>query len=379
MREELYRSADLAVRRVTSSAGSSGGTIVVTFDSFTNDPDLDRPSFGEHFLAREGVDAVHVVNRLNRWYQHHDMGAVLAVVARVTRGYDRVFTYGSSMGGYAALRFARTVGADASIALSPQFSVDPRIVPWEMRWQPDVARIRFDELPFAPAPRQYVFYDPRERSDERHAALIAAAGPSVSVPLPRAGHPVGALLAETGALQWALRAIIANTFDPGPFRRQIRAGRRKSQHFYYMLAQSVGMRRPRLAINLLRQAIAIAPESHIVSAMASLMDRLGRYEQAGRLHRRAVRRTPSNAFAWIAYAAHLEQTGDAQGAADALKAGSPGQSSSPLMLLRIQRFRTALRRRNLHRIDGLFERAIGRMHGSRHEAAILRRLGRWFG
>lgn len=375
MRQELFRSKDLAVRRV----GTAGGTIVVTFDSFTNVPDLDRASFGEHFLAREGIDAVHVVNRLNRWYQHEEMAEVLAIVAAATRGYDRVFTYGSSMGGYAALRFARMLGADAAIALSPQFSVDPRVVPWESRWQPDIAQIRFDELPFAPAARQYVFFDPRDAADNRHAAMIAAAGPTVAVTLPNAGHPVGALLAETGALQWGLRAIIADTFDERGLRQQVRAGRRKSQHFYYTLAHSVGARRPRLAIKLLRQAIAIQPESHIVSAMASQMDILGREEQAGRLHQQAVRLAPSNAYAWMAYAKHLERTGDVQGAANALRAATPGQSSSPLLLLRIQQARTYLRSRRMMRLDRLFERLIRWMHTSGSEAAIMRRLGRWFG
>lgn len=375
MREELFRSKDLAVRRV----GSKGGTLVVTFQSFTNEPDLDRPGFGEHFLLTEGVDAVHVINRLNRWYQHPETDEMLAVVATIAAGYDRVLTYGSSMGGYAALRFAGAVGADVAVALSPQFSVDPRIVPWERRWQPDVAQISFDERPFAPAARQYVFYDPRDIPDNRHVELIAAAGPVVEIALPHAGHPVGALLAETGALPWALRAIIANAFDPREVRTRLRAGRRRSQHLYYTLALRAAPRRPELAIRLLRLAAKIAPESHILSAMASQMDRIGRPENAVRLHRQAVRRAPSNAFAWMAYAAHLEQNGDAAGAADALKAASPGQSSSPLLLLRIQQFRMFLRRSRMGMLDRWFERLVIKVQRSPNEAAIMRRLGRWFG
>ena len=53
----------------------------------------------------------------------------------------RVMTYGSSMGGYAALRFARALRADAILALSPQYSIDPAVVPWEDRWRQDGARI----------------------------------------------------------------------------------------------------------------------------------------------------------------------------------------------------------------------------------------------
>lgn len=371
LREELHRSGNLAVRRV----GARGGTVIVTFGSYTNVPDLDRPGFGEEFLRHARIDAIHVINRYNRWYQHPDTREALSAVAEVARGYDRAITYGSSMGGYAALRYAVPCRADTAIAISPQHTVNPRLAPWETRWQPDVARTVFAEPPYVPAPSQYVFFDPRVKLDARHVAAIARAGRTITIPIPFAGHPVGALLAETGALQAAIRSIIARDFDPRDIRAQIRRERRASQHSYFILARHAAPRRPALAERLLAEAAAIEPESHIVSAQAVLLDRLGRHDEAAPLHRAAIRRTPENALAWMGYAGHLEQTGDRAGAARALRSAVPGQAGSALLRVRVMQVRLWLRRHHLAPVDRLFGRLIALIERSPHQAAILRQVG----
>jgi len=372
---ELFRSQNLVVRRV----GSRGGLLVVTFGSYTNEATLDRSGFGEDFLRREQIDAIHVIPRENRWYQHPEMREALTAIAEAARSYDRVLTYGSSMGAYGALRFAHACGAQAAIALSPQYSVDPAVVPFENRWQPDVAKTHFAEPPFAPAPHQYIFYDPRMTLDAQHFALYAAAGPTTAIPMPFAGHPVGGLLVETGALQAAIRAIAADRFDPGEVRALVRAGRRQSQHQYYLLGRRAMARRPPLALALLRKAADIEPESHITSALAITLDRLGRHDEALGMHRAAVQRTTTNARAWMAYAAHLEATGDAKQAAQALRNALPGQPQSVRVQVRVHQVRLALRQARLGLIDRGLERLITRIETSPYRAAIMRGVGRRVG
>lgn len=371
LHQELYRSDNLVVRRV----GFRGGTVIITFGSYTNVPDLDRAGFGEEFLRRGRIDAIHVINRYNRWYQHPDTREAVAAVAAAARRYDRAITYGSSMGGYAALRYATPCRADTVIAVSPQHTVDPRLCPWETRWQPDVANTAFEELPYVPAPTQYVFYDPRVKLDSRHVDAIERAGRTIRIPVPYAGHPVGALLVETGALQSAIRAIVAGDFDPRDVMAQVRRERRVSQHRYYVLARRASKRRPALAEKLLAAAAAIEPESHILSAQAVLLDRLGRSEEAAPLHRAAIRRTPHNSLAWMGYAGHLEKTGDRAQAAQALRSAVPGQSGSMLLRIRTMQLRMWLRRHHLSAIDRLFGRIIGWIERSPYQAAILRRVG----
>lgn len=374
--EELFRSDSLVVRRVRAGGQRVLATCFVTFGSYTVEDDLDRQGFGEDFLRDAGLDAIHVINRDNRWYQYPELEEALAAVAAATARVPRVFTYGSSMGGYAALRFARDVGARTAIAISPQYSLDPRVVPFETRWQADLARITFREAPFRPAARQIIFYDPRLRLDAQHFAMFAAAGAeTVAVGVPYGGHPVGPLLAETGVLQDAIRAIVAGTFSPAMVQRAVRGGRARSQHHFFMLARRAGTRRPDLKIALLRRAIGIARESHILSELAEALDRKGEHAEAGPLHEEAIRLVPNNVRALMNHAAHLELTGRRQEAAAVLRQALAGQTGSVALLGRVVQMRMALRRWHLGRLDAAFARLVER---TRHRAGYGR-ITRWLG
>jgi hypothetical protein len=137
---DIYVSQDL---RAFSSLGFCSGTIVVTFDSYTDARHLDRSGFAEHFLHSRQIDAIHIISRDNDWYQYPELPQAAKVVAEITSQYGRVVAYGSSMGGYAAIRFGAMVGATTAVALSPQYSIDPRSVPFETRWTADAARVKF--------------------------------------------------------------------------------------------------------------------------------------------------------------------------------------------------------------------------------------------
>ena len=374
MSEELFRSHDLLVRRVRAGGGN---ICFVTFGSYTNEARLDRQGFAEDFLRDEGIDAIHVLNLGNHWYQYPEMPAALAAIGAATALYARVFTYGSSMGGYAALRFARTLGADTAIAISPQYTLDPRVVPFEDRWQADLAHIVFDEAPYAPPHRQVIFHDPRMTTDDAHFRLFAAAKTeTVAVGVPYAGHPVGPILNETGVLKDAIRAIVAGTFDAGVVQRAVRERRRHSQHHFFMLARRAERRRPELRIALLRRAAAIDPESHILSELAVALDRAGEHAEAGPLHAEAIRKVPSNVRAQVNHARHLEATGQPHAAARLLGQAGSGQVGSIRLLVRIVQIRMALRRWHLGAIDRLFGRMIEAARASPRYGRVTRWLGR---
>lgn len=369
---ELFRSANLLVRRV----GAGGRLCFVTFGSYTNDATLDRSGFAEEFLRGEGIDAIHVINRDNLWYQYPEIEGALRAVRSATAPYDRVITYGSSMGGYAALRFGRMCRADTAIAVSPQFSLDPRVVPFEDRWQADVARITFNERAYVPMARQYIFYDPRMVPDRAHfEAFVAAGGDPVGVAIPYAGHPVGPIMLETGVLKEAIRAIANGSFAPHELQRQVRARRRLSQHHFFMLARRAKDRRPTLAITFLRRAAAIEPESHIVSELAAALDRQGEHGEAGPLHRAAIERVPGNTRAHINYARHLEATGRRREAAETLRRAIEGQAGSVRLIVRVVQVRMALRRWRLGPVDRLLERAVDRLRLSPRYGRTIRFLG----
>jgi tetratricopeptide (TPR) repeat protein len=374
--EELFRSEDLLVRFVRAG-GAPSAACFVTFASYTNEYTLDRQGFAEDFLHGEGIDAVHVLNRDNRWYQYPEMDEALAAAAKVARAYPRVFSYGSSMGGYAALRFARALGAETAIAISPQYSLDPRVVPFEERWQADLAAITFREVPVEPAARQVIFYDPRMRLDDQHFRRFAALPTeTVGVAVPYAGHPVGPILIETGVLKDSVRAIVAGRFDAGRVQRAVRERRRRSQHHFFMLARRAEHRRPGLQIALLRRAAEIRPESHILGELAAALDRRGDHAEAGPLHVEALRLVPGNARARIGYARHLEATGRAAEAAAELRRAADGQGGSVRLLVRTVQVRMALRRWGLGKLDAALGRQLFAVRQSPRYATVTRWMGK---
>ena len=291
--ELLIETPNLRVRRVRRPSPAC----VVTFANYAESPSLDQPGFGESYLARYGIDAIHIVGRGNDWYQYPDMPPVLAAVRDAARGSQRVVTYGSSMGGYAAIRFAGEVGADLAVALSPQFSLDPTEAPFEHRWQAEARRIRFGPHPtHRRGPPAVIIHD-AHGADSQHAKKLATVYPVTAAAIPHCGHPSGTFLAETGLLTSAIADILAGRFDPADLLREARARRRRSGKYLSTLSERQPQSRRRLKIALARLAQRTVTDTpYYASRLAGLLYRAGALEEAEALHRQALDMDPSDAL-----------------------------------------------------------------------------------
>jgi tetratricopeptide (TPR) repeat protein len=256
---DRFRTEHLLVREVS---GFSRDALIVTFDSYTDVATLDREGYGEAFLRARRIDAVHVINRDNQWYQYAELPVALAAVAEIGRGYQRVVAYGSSMGAYAAIRFGGAAGAQEALALSPQFSIDPKVVPFEHRWLADAAAIDFTlerkwRHPFIAT--AYIAYDPRDH-DRHHTALFAAQTHVVPISLPNSGHPCTGFIHDLHLLQPAVLELARGPLDASALRRKLREARRQSPLFFGTLARR-GRNLARREV-LARHAIALGPDIH---------------------------------------------------------------------------------------------------------------------
>ena len=255
--EEIYRSADLLVR---ARVGANSSFCIVTFHSYTDERTLEREGFGEDFLASRGVNAIHVIERDNYWFLLPDIEQALHAAAKVAQRFDHVYSYGSSMGAYAAIRFGGFAGATQAIALSPQFSVDPRVVPFENRWGPDAAKLNY-EMEHRLARRGFVasadiFYDPTDQ-DARHVELLRECLEVREIHLPQCGHPVTGFLSDVGLLQRAVLEAAQGVLDASAFERDARAKRETSPQYFAMLALRGS--HPSEKLELMRKAYELAP------------------------------------------------------------------------------------------------------------------------
>lgn len=307
--DPLFRSSDLLVRKV----GAHGDECcVVTFDSFTDFRTLDRPGFGEAFLDGAGVDAIHVIPRENAWYQHAEMLDAMASVHAATRHYRRVVTYGSSMGGYAALRFAGVAGAHAALALSPQYSIDPTVAPWEERWSESSRHftpVWESRLPFPAMDQAYVAYDPLN-IDRKHIALIAAAMKIEPVRLPGGGHPVTGYLSETKMLKHLILSVCRNDLDVPAFIRDVGRRQQRSAQFLIAMADRMAWWRHARRLSLVRQAVALQPDSPTsVRRLAVELRRARQFAEAIAMHHRSLELAPGHPNMMLQYSLTLERSG----------------------------------------------------------------------
>jgi hypothetical protein len=312
----LYRSSALEVRHVPAGDGRRQ---VVTFDSYHEQPGVDRPGFGETFFVGEGIDAIHVMSHGNDWFQHTEIPQVLALIREVCGTADHLLSYGSSMGGYAALRFAAAVGAKSALALSPQYSLNPRKAAFETRWASDRRRIRFIdalEAPIQAVPLMVVAYDPTLLADRGHVHCLAREVRLAAVALPFAGHPVGPFLQDVGLLRGTVMDVLHGRFDAEHCRVTARGRARRSPHWLANLAEHHPRASGGRDIALARRAIALAPDRpNLHDILARRLAAAGRYAEAVEAHRNAIAIEPIVDYLW-GLSKTLFAAGDASAALD---------------------------------------------------------------
>lgn len=277
---DLFRSDNVVVRSVPAEDVSRW---VVTFDNYGIGHGFDRPGFGEEFLRQSGVSAIHVLGRREDWYQYPEMAEAMAAVRQATAGADRVMTYGSSMGGYAAIRFADAAGANAVLAISPQYSINPEKVPFEKRWLQDSRRIRW--LPeidgrIVCAAQPIVVFD-SVGEDGRQTALIQAEVDISPIRLPHVSHPATTYLGEVGLLKDLVLETLSGELEVEVFARKARAVRRTSGVYVSNLALGQPEHRSQLALDLARRSVEVSPHNPLAgTALAKLLSKQGQHDEA---------------------------------------------------------------------------------------------------
>ena len=100
--------------------------------------DVQKPEFMS--AAKFGA-VCFVVDKNRTWGNHLTFDLIVSTI-RAHIGEAIVKTIGNSMGGFLAILMSEPLNAERAIAFSPQWSIDPKIVPDEKRWLNYRAEIR---------------------------------------------------------------------------------------------------------------------------------------------------------------------------------------------------------------------------------------------
>ncbi|MBS7788965.1 tetratricopeptide repeat protein [Roseococcus sp. SDR] len=369
---------------------ATGGDLVITFTGRAANPPVEK-GFGETYLEKRGISAIHFISKKNHWWQTPETVEALESL-RASGVFEgrRLTLYGSSMGGYAAMRFSRLLQPYQVVVFSPQFSIDAAKVPFETRWRNYAAKLDFAADNMAegidPKSRMLVLFDPMFRPDAKHVALFEALRPVERVIIPFAGHNTARLLSEVGIITAVTGSLIQGGFDCRQFTGLYRRERCTGALFWHGLAETLrAHRRPGAAVlaalasvrlllkldrmhdrtlrlDILHSGLAAALElgrldlaqamlelatkldaasARSLNAQAAVARAIGRMEDAHRLAETAANSHPNDLAAMVGLASILTELGRTEQAIAILDRLPPKLQGAPPVLLARARLQVA--------------------------------------
>jgi len=207
--------------------------LLVTFDNLSNvnDDSVTREPWAYKFASDGGYSHLGIMAHVSDWYR--DEGLIRRfeglVAQGVFEGYERVVFAGVSMGGYASLAFASLVPGAHVVAINPQSTLDPDLVPWETRYEN--GRRQDWTLPLGDgaalthgAGRVNVFYDPHFELDQKHVDRFH--GDNVRIfKCWFSNHKTAVFLRKIGALKAVMTHCIMDELTEPEFYRLYRERR----------------------------------------------------------------------------------------------------------------------------------------------------------
>ncbi|MDB5369547.1 MAG: Tetratricopeptide repeat protein [Roseomonas sp.] len=258
--------------------GSEAPFTLVTFADLTFRPDGDT-IWGQEPAEKLGFSAIGFVAKHENWFPAASVRRAAPAVRAAIQG--RAMCYGYSMGGYAALKYARLLGVGRALGLSPQASIDPADVPEDQRFhqyfQPRLHQGQ--RVTRADAPEFGVMMaDPYMPEDNINARMLAEEAGIHWLRTPFMGHASIWLLVETTFLRQVIDQIMAA--DMPMLTATMRQRRQNNIHWFFWVGQAAFLRnRTALATHLWNRAEELGldrnvREQEVMRLMGPAMRRL---------------------------------------------------------------------------------------------------------
>jgi hypothetical protein len=154
---------------------------------------------------------IFVFDKTRSWGNKIEIETIKSVIAPHMNG-RRIVTLGVSMGGFLAVAHSEALGAETCIALAPQYSMKPDIVPHEQRWQEYTSRISEWKIPslegrFASSCRYYCMFT-GILDEAEHMVRFPPLDHVHRFCLPGQEHNTAAILAKMGLLYPFIQACL---------------------------------------------------------------------------------------------------------------------------------------------------------------------------
>jgi hypothetical protein len=273
--------------RVFYRAGTSrSDVLIVTFS--TSYQDISSKPFGEPFIGELGFGHLHFSQAKDSDFQYLSLEDFQRIAAPYVRNRT-VITYGSSLGGYAAIYYAGVIGARA-IAATPINLGHPLVAHLAQRKSVPIQHAEIVENPrsvYDPV----IIYDDEIATDRLFVeACISPAYPNAQIHIIKhCGHG-GALrvLKEIGELKSVLLALIegrAVDLAADHFTRRFQETHQyRMERARFCLSQKMFEE----AIQLARRLSEVRPSSRLYQILITALIKSGNKVEARRVHRQII-------------------------------------------------------------------------------------------
>ena len=187
----------------------------------------------EKSLSKYQYSVLGIMPKQKSWFPQVSMMGVLDAVKEILASYARIVSYGGSMGGYAAIKYAKDFSVNRVVAMVPQYSINPLEV--DDRRYTDFydaqvnADMRIQVQDIVASCEYIIVYDPYFELDREHYEKIKPLIPHLhTLHLPYTGHDAIAVLANSALLH----DFIQHPLDETYFYKQIRAVKKNSKFYY---------------------------------------------------------------------------------------------------------------------------------------------------
>lgn len=247
MTTEVHRDDRHRILHLPAPPDSSGRRLLVTFEHGRDDMAGFTPPRFPAYATRLGMAILSVQTARRDWYISPRTQYLVDALRDLTADHDEVFVTGFSMGGYAALAFSAACHATRLMVVSPQYSIDPKVAPFDHPRHVKFRRIGLE----MPLPHQIgdinvpggIIYDPTITVDRAHAYLALQHFHRLeAVPLPYGGHPATSPMQDHGSVGTMASSFAQGLANASVVREMHRAARRKSTRYRLNIALAASQR-----------------------------------------------------------------------------------------------------------------------------------------
>lgn len=248
----------------------------------------DRENFAADAIVRKGnLAALGFMAKAANWYPAGSIAAACREIAPILKAFSTRLLYGSSMGGYAAIKYSRRLGATHVVAYSPQWSIDPlecgdNPSGFEGYFTSSMAGMSI--RPVDILGEIYVFFDPAVSADAFHARMIQRQRPAVrAYHVHHAGHNIGPVLRGAALTRGIWDAVLEGA--EARIYPLINPVRRKNAFRRQHLLEAAASRHPHLTMRVFaslhrRDALHVLQPLAILMRLCRALVRQGDYATA---------------------------------------------------------------------------------------------------